>query len=320
MNGMCRHALCAKGLAATILSLCLAGACAVAAEAAPGLTSANAPANVSANIPAKGKQPVTVQPAVSSVPSVPSASGTPSAKGTPHAAPGIWQRLLAGSLTGALALGTPFSGIAVPDLAAVALAGYVLLKIIRYRRRGGAAKKNAPPGREHPAKEGGPPPAPAACPAANSVRNDAGGRDTAGPPPPAAKAAEPSDNMGVVIADFDETQFLHGAKKLYARMQRAWDARDLTDMAHYVTGPLLADIRSQAEADPDPTPAELLLVEARLVSLQRQGDQYEAGVLFEALLREDGGAAVQVRELWYGVRAVSGGMWMLDSIQAVEDA
>ncbi len=151
------------------------------------------------------------------------------------------------------------------------------------------------------------------------------GSGTATPTPAAATADEDShvlkEKMAAMNGTFDEQDFLKGAKAAYARLNAAWDRRDLNDIAAFSTPAFMNDIRQQAAADPTPGNTEILLVDARLVDLREdQGDQL-ASVFFNVVLREDPNqsASTDVREIWHFTRKADGtGNWKLDGIQQVE--
>ncbi|WP_442514585.1 hypothetical protein, partial [Salmonella enterica] len=67
---------------------------------------------------------------------------------------------------------------------------------------------------------------------------------------------------------------------------------------------------------------ELLKVEAELLQVRDVGNDREASVLFDVLLREARGQApTQVREVWHFTRSKTSQQptWFLDGIQQLED-
>lgn len=123
-------------------------------------------------------------------------------------------------------------------------------------------------------------------------------------------------------ADFDEEEFLRGAKAAYARLNASWDKRELEDIAQFSTPAFLAEIRRQKEEDPTPGHTEILLVNASVAEAKKDGGDQIVSVYFDVLLRENPNQETpsNVREIWHFTRPISGGMWKLDGIQQVEQA
>ncbi len=123
-------------------------------------------------------------------------------------------------------------------------------------------------------------------------------------------------------AGFDTADFLSGAKTLYSRLQRSWSARDLNDIAAFSTPAFMEDVRRQAAEDPNPTPTDVLLVDAKLLEVRQQGPLTIASAYFDTLLREDPKAdrPQQAREVWHFVRRedTPHDTWRLDAIQQLE--
>lgn len=119
---------------------------------------------------------------------------------------------------------------------------------------------------------------------------------------------------------FDAEDFLRGAKMAYTRLQKAWDARDLNDIAQFANAAVMEAVREQLKAEPTPTTTELLLVNAQLLEVTREPDGTErAQVYFDVLMREDPRQETpsSVREIWHFMRESAQGMWRLDGIQQV---
>lgn len=217
---------------------------------------------------------------------------------------GMLGGLLAGSLLGMLLFGGPHAGFGIMDMVLIALAAFIALKLIRtfMTRRtaedvvGGSARTAGDfTSRPDPWQR---------------MREDVGGGT-------AAAAGGPD----IRIDGFDRDDFLRGAKMLYTRLQESWDKRDVADIATFTTDAILNDVKEQAAADPNPSKTEIMLVNANLVSAERDGAEDVATVYFDVLLRENQDAQVpsQIRELWHFTRpAGSTQSWRLDGIQQVE--
>ena len=118
-------------------------------------------------------------------------------------------------------------------------------------------------------------------------------------------------------ADFDEQEFLQGAKAAYVRMQASWDRRDLDDIASFATEDAMRVFRRQAQDDPNPGTTEILMVNATVADVRDRGDIRQVSVVFDVLMREDQRAArpEQVREMWHFVCSrTDGDTWKLDGI------
>ena len=118
--------------------------------------------------------------------------------------------------------------------------------------------------------------------------------------------------------DFDQDEFLRGAKAAYTRLQDSWDRRDLNDIAQFATEDVMQELRRQAQEDPAPGKTELLLVNASILEVRDEGNLRRVAVYFDVLMREDQKSAhpEQVREVWHFVCSRSAGdSWKLDGIQ-----
>lgn len=124
-------------------------------------------------------------------------------------------------------------------------------------------------------------------------------------------------------SDFNQEEFLQGAKAVYRRLQEAWDRRDLKDILQFTTDNLFRELESRAREEPDPGETELLLVNARFLESSRQGAEERASVYFDVLLRESGEGpnSKQVREVWTFCREKDNpdSHWKLDRIQPANE-
>lgn len=143
----------------------------------------------------------------------------------------------------------------------------------------------------------------------NGLRNIFGGA--------APQAADPSVD---IPSGFDKEEFLRGAKMAYTRMQKAWDNRDLNDIAQFATTAVMNELRAQAAQDPNPSHTEIMMVNAEVVGVEPEGDNLRAQVYFDVLMREDPSQPTpeNAREIWHFLRIGKNGNWKLDGIQQVE--
>ncbi len=93
---------------------------------------------------------------------------------------------------------------------------------------------------------------------------------------------------------------LDAARLNFLRLQAAWDAADLPQLARMTTAPLLGELRDQLDLrGPGPNRTEVLSLDARLLGIEELRDAFVARIEFSGLIRErqDDGAA-PFRELW----------------------
>ena len=92
---------------------------------------------------------------------------------------------------------------------------------------------------------------------------------------------------------FDGAGFIEGAKSHFINLQAAWDRGDFQDLQEYVTPDMLAELRRELDRIGGPQHTEVVRLQAELLSVQRDGDQAVASVLFSGLIREDAQAAAR---------------------------
>lgn len=121
-----------------------------------------------------------------------------------------------------------------------------------------------------------------------------------------------------VPAGFDVSDFLEGARALYARLQNAWAERKVDDLAPFTTPEMLRLLQDHAAANPDPESVDVILVNATLNDVVRKDGEEEARVHFAVIMRMgDAAHPSEIEEIWRFVRgAESNGMWQLAGIEA----
>ena len=145
---------------------------------------------------------------------------------------------------------------------------------------------------------------------------------------PEQPEAAPADQAAIaegahIPAGFDVKDFLDGARTLYVRLQKAWAARKVDDIALFITDGMLNLLKQQAEANPEPSDVDIVLVNATLLNVGEEpgpaGNQW-ADVHFTVLMRAGGEEhPAEINEQWRFVRGKdSGGMWRLSGIEAAE--
>ncbi|WP_170180292.1 Tim44 domain-containing protein [Desulfoglaeba alkanexedens] len=219
---------------------------------------------------------------------------------------GMVSGLIMGSLIGSLLFGGgmgAFKGFGLFDLLIFGLMAYLLYRMVRSRRSAAAQA----------AGYGGL--------AGTGSSREAGSQPVAGGwgGLSAGESAEPKRPL--LPEGFDEKSFLEGAKKAYARLQEAWNKRDLEDIRLFAVPEVFEEIERQARESKDNERTEIILVNADLLEARELNGKIVASVLFDVMMRENASQEVpeQVREIWHFSKAKSeGAKWMLEGIQQVE--
>ncbi len=122
--------------------------------------------------------------------------------------------------------------------------------------------------------------------------------------------------------DFDQEDFMKGAKAVYTRLQSSWDKRDLEDVRYFTSKEVWEEINRQAQEDPKPGKTEILRVNARLLEVASSNSHTVASVLFDVMMRESKAEdmAKEVREIWHFSKDGKDpkSFWVLEGIQQVE--
>lgn len=159
----------------------------------------------------------------------------------------------------------------------------------------------------------------------------AGGTDSAYAPPQ-AQAFESAASAGSsrpaaaeaavnVPADFDVAGFLRQAKLNFVRLQAANDSGDVEDIRSFTSPEVFAEIRMQLqERGTSEQHTDVVQVDAVLLDVSTEGDQYVASVRFYGLVREEVDASPEsFDEVWHLSKPVSGERgWLISGIQQME--
>jgi predicted lipid-binding transport protein (Tim44 family) len=255
-----------------------------------------------------GSRPSYQRSAPSPAPSQPSLNKPAPGTAAPSALPGqgrwggMLGGMLMGGLIGSMLFGGGMQGFGGPGLLDILLLGgglFLLLRFLRSRRTPAeSAAGSATPFHERSASPGW----------GTSAAS-------AGFDPP--QYAAPN-----IPADFDQADFLKGAKTIYNRMQASWDKRDLDDIHQFTSPEVFAEIRRQADEDPTPGRTEILRVNAELTEVKTLEGRIVASVLYDVMMRESAEEKEykQVRELWHFSREAGDpkSFWVLEGIQQTE--
>lgn len=121
---------------------------------------------------------------------------------------------------------------------------------------------------------------------------------------------------------FDEWDFLAGAENAFKILQKAWDDGDLASIRSMTTDKVFADIQQQLADNREANHTDILKLSSELLEARAHGNDMEAVVLFDAIMREDTQQqAEQIREIWHFVKTRNSLQpgWQLDGIQQLED-
>jgi len=222
--------------------------------------------------------------------------------------------LALGGLLGAVFMGGGFEHINFLDILVFAGIAFLLMRLFAARRQSAEARPT-PAGYAGHASD--------TSPYERTSHEKAAGFDTdifsrggsSAPRSSAATAAFPSD--------FDQAQFISGAKAAYTMMQAAWDRGDLAELRSLTTDKVFGELQDQIRARGDAVnQTDLLKVECEILEVRDVSGSREATVLFDVMMREDPTARPQqVREVWHFIRALNSRQptWFLDGIQQLED-
>lgn len=139
-------------------------------------------------------------------------------------------------------------------------------------------------------------------------------------PDQARQDQEAQQGRAVFSGDFDETEFLEGARLVFERLVEAMDALD-PDMVGQFAGPAVVnDIKYRLNQGHQPAQSEVMRVDAKIMERAvRQGEAFVT-VYYDALKRVSGLGSVQVRQIWKFTKEDNdpAAMWMLQSVEPVE--
>ncbi|EPJ43943.1 MAG: hypothetical protein OFPI_41360 [Osedax symbiont Rs2] len=204
---------------------------------------------------------------------------------------GLMGGLLAGGLLGAMFLGGGFEGIQMMDILLLALAGFIIFKVIGMLRARQSTSY---------ATQAGP---------VRMNNNDF-----------AANSSESvaSQAQIQVPAWFDEQQFVKGAKSHFANLQLAWDAKNWDEISGYTDADVLAELKREREQLGDDLHTEVVSVQAQLIGFKEEQGYVVAGIAFTGRIKEDSAlVAKEFDETWHLTRdmQVENADWVIAGIE-----
>lgn len=127
---------------------------------------------------------------------------------------------------------------------------------------------------------------------------------------------QPEDTSVAVPQGFDRTEFLRGAKAMYARVRASWAKRDMADLGQFCTPEMMAEFERLQHDAPQPEETAVLLVEAAIQDLRQEPKATTVDVRYDATLSGGpGGDTSTVQEIWSFTRdeTVADSHWLLAS-------
>jgi predicted lipid-binding transport protein (Tim44 family) len=243
---------------------------------------------------------------------------------------------LEGGFFGALFFGAPYREPGILDLAALALLGFAVVwrltpaaRKTRGREDGDRdARASGLPDRRSPRPDG----AQGAFPDTPPERAPGKGRDglqgarasrsgpwgDAGRDSPwrredegSGEAYGPGARSPSASGEFEEGEFLEGARMLYIRVSEARTARDAESLVPFMAPDMMRLMRERA-ASLGRSGRRILLLKAELLELKQEENRDQARVEFCALMGAEGAAPADCREIWSFARERNqDGLWRL---------
>ena len=128
-----------------------------------------------------------------------------------------------------------------------------------------------------------------------------------------------------VPAGFDSEGFLKAAKANFITLQSAWDRSDIPALRALMTDSMLVEIQSQlaereSHAGTSQNQTDVVMIEAHLLGIEEQADEYMASVEFSGMIREEQSAGPSpFREVWNMTKPRSGSTgWLVAGVQALQ--
>ncbi|WP_353245069.1 TIM44-like domain-containing protein [Limnohabitans sp.] len=127
-----------------------------------------------------------------------------------------------------------------------------------------------------------------------------------------------------IPAGFDVDSFVTAAKRNFVTLQDAWDRSDISALRSMMTDAMVVEIRNQlaereAQFPGQPNKTEVVMLDAQLLGIEEQADDYMASVEFNGMIREDASSGPSpFREVWNMTKSKQGGGWLVAGVQALQ--
>ncbi len=121
---------------------------------------------------------------------------------------------------------------------------------------------------------------------------------------------------------FNEREFLRGAKIIYGRIRKSWAGRDLADLRQFTAPDMMSLFEQWAQEKPGREEIAVLLVDAKVLDLNRDGKRTEVQVAYEATVSDDPAVkeSRKVSEVWTFSRdeTIADANWLLESMEKTQ--
>ncbi|MBQ4876548.1 Tim44 domain-containing protein [Pseudoalteromonas luteoviolacea] len=214
---------------------------------------------------------------------------------------GVLGGLLAGGLIAAM-MGDDFEGFQFLEMILLAIAAFVLFKVIM-----GFMRK-----RQQPQMAGAP-----------NFAQQQPQQNQSFSQPQQFQANQTAGGFGAqqevpfnLPRDFDVNGFLQGARSHYQTIQTAWNNRDYTTMAEYLSPELVEEFRQEREQQGD-VATEVMFVDAELARADVGADKWEISVMFRGKYRDQGDMQEEpIHEVWHLERKTQGDApWLIVGVE-----
>ncbi|MCF2858255.1 Tim44-like domain-containing protein [Pseudoalteromonas sp. SMS1] len=218
---------------------------------------------------------------------------------------GVLGGLLAGGLIAAM-LGDDFEGFQFLEMILLAVAAFVLFKVIKSFM----SKKQQPQMAGAPNFGQQQPSQPFSQQPQQFQANQTAGGFGAG--------QEVPFNLP---RDFDVSGFLQGARAHYQTIQAAWNKKDYATMAEYLSPELVEEFRQEREQQGD-VATEVMFVDAELARADVSADKWEISVMFRGKYRDLGDMQEEpIHEVWHLERKTHGDApWLIVGVEDLIDS
>ena len=126
----------------------------------------------------------------------------------------------------------------------------------------------------------------------------------------------------VPSGDFNEAEFLEGAKLFFTRFQQARDSHELQDLRGFISDEVYADAVAEVQRSPHQGKTEAVLLNARLMNMKTESGYTSTTVFYDAQMRrgDSGESPVHTRVVWEFSRddTVQNALWILEKINKVD--
>ncbi|OPX54254.1 Predicted lipid-binding transport protein, Tim44 family [Oceanospirillum multiglobuliferum] len=211
--------------------------------------------------------------------------------------------LAAGGLLAAMLFGDGFEGFQFMDFLLIALAAFIIFKLIaRKRQQAAAAGMPAYQKQDHGQMQQQP----------SQLFN------TDLMSPKSTEASQMAFQPQPQVPDwFDANSFVERAKGHFVHLQKAWDSNDLQEIQDFVTPELYNLLSAERKAQDEEPNTEVVSLNAHLGGIHEQGSLVEATVVFSGQIRENSSLPTAFSETWHLVRDMreQNANWYLQGIE-----